>query len=323
MNSLNGNYVDLIILVVLAYFVSGAFRYGFFQLLADSLSFLLSLYFSFHSYKFASNQLSINFNLPKSVSDALGFLMTTILIEAVIGTILYLGLAKLPKKYKDSKVNKILGVAPALLEGLVFVAFILSLFVSFPIKPDVKKDVLDSKIGGVIIDKTAVIEKSINNVFGGVIEDSLTYLAVEPNAKDSIDLKTSIDKLSTDTVSEKQMFDLVNDERQKAGVAKLEWAENIVPVSRDYATDMWKRSYFSHYSPEGEDVGDRLKKSGVKFIVAGENLALSPTLKIAHQGLMNSKGHRENILSSEFKKVGIGVIDNGVYGKIFVQVFTN
>jgi uncharacterized protein YkwD len=52
-------------------------------------------------------------------------------------------------------------------------------------------------------------------------------------------------------------------------------------------------------------------------------LALAPTLATAHTGLMNSEGHRANILEPKFKRVGIGVIDNGVYGKMFVQVFTD
>ncbi len=38
---------------------------------------------------------------------------------------------------------------------------------------------------------------------------------------------------------------------------------------------------------------------------------------------MNSQGHKENILEVKFKKVGIGVIDNGYYGKMFVQVFSD
>lgn len=48
-----------------------------------------------------------------------------------------------------------------------------------------------------------------------------------------------------------------------------------------------------------------------------------PTVIVAHNGLMNSEGHRANILSPEFSRVGIGVIDNGIYGKIFVQIFTD
>lgn len=321
--ALNGNWVDLIIICVFVYFLSGAFRFGFFKLIGDSLSFLLSLFISLKIYRYASEFLKLNFNLNKSIADALGFMTVTILLETFIGILIYIFIDKLPKKIKDSKIDKILGIIPASIEGLLFIAFILSLFVSFPIRPNIKKDILDSKIGGVVIEKTSGIEKYVNNIFGGVIEDSLTYLAIEPGAKEKVDLKVTIDKLSVDGISEAKMFEMVNDERSKRGIVKLTWDSTIVPVARDYATDMWKRSYFSHYSPEGKDVGDRLTAAKIKYRVAGENLALAPTLNIAHNGLMNSEGHRENILSPDFKKIGIGVIDNGVYGKIFVQIFTD
>jgi len=41
------------------------------------------------------------------------------------------------------------------------------------------------------------------------------------------------------------------------------------------------------------------------------------------QGLMNSPGHRANILNPNFHKIGIGVIDGGIYGKMYTQEFTN
>ena len=56
---------------------------------------------------------------------------------------------------------------------------------------------------------------------------------------------------------------------------------------------------------------------------AGENLALAPTTEFAHEGLMNSPGHRANILNGQFRRVGIGVLDGGIYGKMFVQEFTD
>jgi uncharacterized protein YkwD len=86
---------------------------------------------------------------------------------------------------------------------------------------------------------------------------------------------------------------------------------------------MFENGYFSHISLQGEDVGDRLGKAGVLYLVAGENLAFAPSLEIAHDGLMQSPGHRENILDEEFNRVGIGVIDAGSQGKMFVQVFTD
>ena len=66
-----------------------------------------------------------------------------------------------------------------------------------------------------------------------------------------------------------------------------------------------------------------MEKAGISYQAAGENLAYAPNVDVAHTGLMNSEGHRANILSADFGKVGIGVIDGGVYGKMFVQEFTD
>ena len=216
-----------------------------------------------------------------------------------------------------------MAVIPAIGEGLVLVAFLLTLTLGLPIKPGIKEDITDSKIGSLILERTSKVEKAINEVFGGVIDDSLTYLTIKPGSKESVPLKVEKVALSADEVSESQMFALVNSERTKRGIGILAWSPEIVGVARTHAEDMWERKYFGHVSPEGKDVGDRLDAAGVRYFLAGENLALAPTVTTAMNGLMNSEGHRANILEPKFKKVGIGVIDNGFYGKMFVQVFTD
>jgi uncharacterized protein YkwD len=84
---------------------------------------------------------------------------------------------------------------------------------------------------------------------------------------------------------------------------------------------MLRRGYFAHADPEGKTVADRMKDHGLTYVVVGENLALAPTLPIAHQGLMDSPGHRANILHPEFERVGIGAIEARPYGIMFTQVF--
>ena len=86
---------------------------------------------------------------------------------------------------------------------------------------------------------------------------------------------------------------------------------------------MLKKGYFSHYTPEGLSPFDRMEKVGIVYLAAGENLALSPNADLAMQGLMNSEGHKANILSKDFGKVGIGAIDGGVYGQMYCQEFTD
>ena len=321
--TLGANYIDLIIVIVLVYFASEAIRHGFWVILADFMAFLGSLVVSLRTYKFVAEILRNNFSLPHSVANALGFLVSAIVIEGVLGFALAHLITRIPKKYWKGRLNKGLAVIPALGEGIVLIAFLLTLALGLPIKPSIKTDIAKSKIGSLILNKTSNVETAINEVFGGVIEDSLTYLTVKPGSRERISLNSAVGTLKVDEKAESEMFILVNAERAKNGVAALSWSSEIVGVARVHATDMWARRYFGHVSPEGDDVGDRLTKAKIDYGFAGENLALAPTLATAMNGLLNSPGHRANILEPKFKNVGIGAIDNGFYGKMFVQVFTD
>jgi uncharacterized protein YkwD len=64
-------------------------------------------------------------------------------------------------------------------------------------------------------------------------------------------------------------------------------------------------------------------ESNVRFLTAGENLALAQTVTVAHTGLMNSPGHRANILRPQFGRVGIGIMDGGMRGLMVSQEFRN
>ena len=94
-------------------------------------------------------------------------------------------------------------------------------------------------------------------------------------------------------------------------------------VARRHSVDMFARGYFAHDTPEGRDPFERMREANVRFLTAGENLALAPTVQVAHRGLMNSPGHRANILHSQFGRVGIGIMDGGIRGLMITQDFRN
>jgi uncharacterized protein YkwD len=118
-------------------------------------------------------------------------------------------------------------------------------------------------------------------------------------------------------------LELVNSERAKTGAKPLVIDEKIVSVARAHAGDMFEKHYFSHVSPEGKDAADRMSTAGVKFTLAGENLAYAADVETAHRGLMESTGHKANILEERFGRAGIGVISGGVCGMMFTQNFAN
>jgi uncharacterized protein YkwD len=323
LSNLHANWVDLIIILILAYFLSDSWKLGFWVVLTDFLGFLLSLITALFGYSFASSILQESFSLPRSIANALGFLFIAGMSEAVLSFILASITEKIPYKFWKKPWSNIMATFPALGQGVILVAFLLTLVMSLPIIPKVKSDINESQIGGILLEKTSRFEAQINEIFGGILEDSLTYLTVKPGSQESIPLDIDKQGLSVDEAAEAEMFNSVNEERKKRGINELSLRSEVIPVARRHATDMWERRYFGHVSPDGEDVGDRLNNAGVVYSVAGENLALAPTIQTAHNGLMNSEGHRKNILDPEFKRLGIGVIDNGVYGKMFVQIFTD
>ncbi len=323
MQALHGNWIDLLIILIIIYYLSEAFRYGFWGILTGFASFLGSLVLSLRVYKFVSLFLQNNFSFSISYSNALGFIISAVILEVVLNYLLSFLVGLLPQKIREMKYNSLLGIIPALGEGLILIAFLLTAVIALPVNPQIKKDVMESKIGSLILEKTSGIEKDINQVFGGAINDALTYFTIEPDSNAFIKLNTGIDHLTIDTASESQMFTDVNRERTSRGIAPLSLDPQITAIARAYAMDMWERHYFSHYNPEGKTVADRFTAAGISYQVVGENIALAPTEETAMTGFMNSPGHKANILDTEFHKVGIGVVDNGIYGKMFVQEFMN
>lgn len=121
---------------------------------------------------------------------------------------------------------------------------------------------------------------------------------------------------------ESMIFTKVNEERAKAGVPVLTYNTTMEKYARIKSQDMGDRGYFSHNDPEGNLITVRMKNDGVTYRAWGENIAyiggVSDPTDLANQFMtnwMNSQGHRENILSTNFSGIGVGVykIGNKVY----------
>lgn len=124
------------------------------------------------------------------------------------------------------------------------------------------------------------------------------------------------------TADEARMLALVNQERTSRGLKPLVADPELVKLARMKAADMVRLGYFDHNSPTYGSPFDMMRAYGVSYRYAGENLAGASTVDAAHTNLMNSPGHRANILSPNYTRVGIGVVQGSPYGKIWVQMFT-
>lgn len=121
---------------------------------------------------------------------------------------------------------------------------------------------------------------------------------------------------------ELQLFDLTNAARVEHGLPYLSWDDHVRETARKHSSDMAKNNFFDHTNLEGQSPFDRMEEDNIRFRVAGENLAAGQTSSIfAHEGLMNSLGHRENILHPDFESLGVGVAFDAESKPYFTENF--
>ncbi len=317
------NWVDLVIITFIIYFLVVGYFQGFLKQFIDLTGLILSFFFAIKFYSQLAHFIGTRFNLPLSFAGVVGFFLAWFVFRVIYFFISTFAYKRIPENVKESKYNRFGGGAPALVRGVVTAAILLILLMVLPIPTKARDDISNSKIGGSLVNHFAAVDNYLEKQFGGAINDTLTFLTVKPEGDETTDLGFKTDKVSVDTVSENRMLDMVNQERTSRGLNKLVMDQKLQDLARAHCKDMFEKGYFSHTDKSGKSPFDRMHDAGINFLVAGENLALAPNVDIAHNGLMNSPGHRANILTADFGKVGIGVIDGGVYGKMFAQEFTD
>lgn len=146
------------------------------------------------------------------------------------------------------------------------------------------------------------------------------FTTVEPGPEYLVELALNARNGASMSELEGEMLDLINDERVSRGLEPLTGDGQLARLARRHSADMFARGYFSHNTPDGKSPFDRMREANVRFSAAGENLALAATVRIAHNSLMRSAGHRANILSRRFGRVGIGIV-RGRRGLMISQEF--
>lgn len=109
------------------------------------------------------------------------------------------------------------------------------------------------------------------------------------------------------TADEQRAFELLNADRIANGLKPLKLNRSIVAVAEAHAQDMINRNFFAHQNPDGLSPFDRMRRAGISFGYAGENLAINSSVDGAERAFMNSPGHRANILNPNYTEVGIGI----------------
>ena len=124
---------------------------------------------------------------------------------------------------------------------------------------------------------------------------------------------------------EQYMLELVNAERAKAGAQPLAFDSNLNTAAENHSSWMISTDTFSHTGSGGSNPGARMTAAGYSFSGSwswGENIAWASTrspaglqdeVLLLHTNLMNSTGHRANILNDSYREIGVG-FEVGQYG---------
>lgn len=318
------NIIDILLVIVIALSLLNGYRRGFVHGMLDLAGWVLSLLAGLRFYQPVAQWLGPRVDLWSEVWDQpIAFVLVAFATGVLVHVIGYWALRRLPEDLHERQFNRVFGLVPGFINGLIMAAIISALLLAIPLGESLTERTRESAIANRLTVYAEQLEGQLRPVFGEAISRSLNLLTVRPDSNERVELPFKVATTRPRPDLEQQMLELVNQERVAAGLNPLAPDPELTEVARRHSADMFARGYFAHDTPEGLTPFDRMRDANVRFLTAGENLALAPSVPVAHTGLMNSPGHRANILRSQFGRVGIGIMDGGMRGLMVSQEFRN
>jgi len=138
----------------------------------------------------------------------------------------------------------------------------------------------------------------------------------DPYSSNKVHLKIDLDEVTPanggetrqlQSSSAQEMIELINTERRDRCLPELCVNVKLTEAAQKHSDDMQQNVFFSHTGSNGSEPWDRVRLEGYDISSVGENISTDQSIPDAHQGLMNSRGHRDNILYPFYTHIGIGV----------------
>jgi uncharacterized protein YkwD len=316
-------FVDVLLALVVAFGVWQGWRRGLLLGLLDLVRWVGGLLFALRFYQPVARWMGPRVSWDEAWDEPAAFLLTAVAAGLVIQVVGQALLGRVSEQTHRGGLNRALGMIPGLAGGLISAAILASLLMAAPLPEAARESARQSAVADRLTSYTERLEDQLAPVFNEAIQQTLNRLTIRPESNERVELGFKVESVKPRPDLEAQMLELVNAERAAAGLGALAPDPEQTEVARAHSADMFARGYFAHVSPDGLDPFDRMTRAGVTFRTAGENLALAPTVRVAHTGLMNSPGHRANILRPAFGRLGIGIMDGGHRGIMVSQEFRN
>jgi uncharacterized protein YkwD len=318
------NWVDLILVLIVVLSAAAGWQRGFILSFLDLVRWIGSWLAGLVAYKWVAGWLGAVTDWSETWRNPVSFMIVVVAAGILIQLLGRLLLRRIPRDIHLRPANRLLGTLPGLTNGFVMAAIVSGLLFAIPVSDGLSQRVQESPLANNFAVYADKIENALAPVFDPAIRQTFNRVTtIEPGSNELVKLPYKVEHTQPLPSLEAQMLDMVNHERTSRGLKPLKADPELTEVARQHSADMFSRGYFSHYTPEGIDPFQRMQAADVRYRTAGENLALAPTLQIAHTGLMNSPGHRANILNPNFGRVGIGIMDGGRRGIMVSQEFRN
>ncbi|MCC7103723.1 MAG: CvpA family protein [Chloroflexi bacterium] len=317
------NGLDALLLLVIALHALQGLRQGLLVGLVELAGLLLALVVGLWGYLPLSHQLVAFTPLAYGLAKPVAFMAVWILTDVVYELIVR---GNIPASWWHAPVKPLehaLGLLPGAARVSLAAAVVLMVASTVPFPEPGAAQLRDSRINQQVQPRTAFLNREFSQIFGDAVQETIGLLTVKPESDQRVKLSFTVSNPKTDEQAEGKMLVLLNQERTSRGLLPLVADTALRDVARAHSQDMFVRGYFGHVDPDGRSPFERMQNAGIQYRAAGENLALAPTVDVAHTGLMNSEGHRENIVNPAFGRVGIGVMDGGLHGEMFTQSFAD
>lgn len=317
------SWVDLLVGAIILLYALHGFQQGWLLSVVELVGFAVALFVALSLYAPTAQLLVGWVSLPYGLAKPLAFLVLWGLSDLVYGMLVRSTVAGRGWRSRRPLPDRLLAIWPGAVRGLLAAMVLLAIAATLPFPDAIEAALQRSRLNQALQPRASALADQFSRVFGDAVQETVGMLTVRPESTERVDLQFRVQTPTIDPAAEQRMLELVNRERTERGLQPLQPDETLRAVARAHSTDMFQRSYFAHVNPDSETPFERMRKGGARFQAAGENLALAPTVDLAHNGLMNSPGHRANILSPAFGRVGIGVADGGLHGKMYTQNFAN
>ena len=317
------NAVDVLIVAALVLAIVTGIRAGFVATLYGLITWIVAIPVAL-LLQGPLGALLARIGLAAPVARTLGFVLVLLLVESAFAAVGAIAVAPFVKRVHTDRVlgpaDRALGVIPSMLRTLVIAAVALAAALVLPVGNDVRAAIDGSRIGQVLVEQVAAAQPALGALAGQDEGAPLFVTKLGADQSQKLELPDTL-TLVPDPDAEAEMLRLLNAERTSRGLAALELDPRLVPIARQHSEEMFRLKYFGHQSPVSGSPFDRIAAAKIGYSRAGENLAYAQSVAVAHRGLMDSEGHRENMLRPEFTRVGIGVVSAGSYGRMFTQLF--